>query len=541
MEAEAPLRLNEPRAGQTLRQVLARRVERCGDKPWIVAPNRAYSYREIDAESDRLAAGFVDIGVRPGDTVLYMLPDTVALVLTWCALAKLGAVEVPVNTHLRGGVLAHVINDSSASMMIVGRQFLDRIDAVAGALTGLKRLILHGDGDAEPAGRFETLDFADVARDGPPPEGAPPEGGPRYRDLMAVMYTSGTTGPSKGVMISHTHAYEYALSCVELLELGADDVYYAPLPLFHIAGQWAVVYASCIAEMTVVLPKPFSASEFWVDVRCHGVTCTFLLGAMASILYRQPPADDDADNPLERALIVPLLPEVEDFKQRFGCLVGTTWGSTEINVPTRSGFDLANNRTCGRPADDRYEVRIVDANDELQPPGVPGEAVVRAREPWILMAGYWNDPRATVAAWRNQWLHSGDMLMYDEAGNLYFVDRVTDAIRRRGENVSSMEVEAEIAAHDAVLECAVIPVASEHTEQEVMAVLVLKPGMTIDPVAMTRFLEPRMAYFMVPRYIDIIEAMPKTPTGKIKKFELRERGLTPTTWDRVAAGIKLEK
>ncbi len=186
-------------------------------------------------------------------------------------------------------------------------------------------------------------------------------------------------------------------------------------------------------------------------------------------------------------------------------------------------------------------MRIVDANDEPQPPGVPGEAVVRAREPWILMAGYWNNPRATVAAWRNQWLHSGDMLMYDEAGNLYFVDRVTDAIRRRGENISSMEVETEIAAHDAVLECAVIPVAAEHTEQEVMAVIVPKPGMTIDPVALTRFVAPRMAYFMVPRYIDIVEAMPKTPTGKIKKFELRERGLTPTTWDRVAAGVKIEK
>ena len=536
MKTEAPLRLDEPRAGQTLRQVLARRVERCGDKPWIVAPDRAWSYREIDAASDRLAAGFDALGVRPGDTVLFMLPDTVELVLTWCALAKLGAVEVPVNTHLRGGVLAHVINDSCAATMIVGRQFLDRIDAVASELTGLKRLILYGDGDGEPSGRFETLEFADVARGGPPARGRP-----RYRDLMAVMYTSGTTGPSKGVMVTHTHAYEYALSCVELLELRADDVYYAPLPLFHIAGQWAVVYASCIAEMTVVLPKPFSAGEFWGDVRRHGVTCTFLLGAMASILYRQPAAADDADNPLDRALIVPLLPEVEDFKRRFGCLVGTTWGSTEINVPTRSGFDLASNRTCGRPAGDRYEVRIVDENDEPVPPGVPGEAVVRAKEPWILMAGYWNNPQATVAAWRNQWLHSGDMLMYDEAGNLTFVDRVKDAIRRRGENVSSMEVEAEIAAHDAVLECAVIPVDAEHTEQEVMAVIVPKPGMTIDPIALTRFVEPRMAYFMVPRYIDIVDAMPKTPTGKIKKFELRARGLTPTTWDRVAAGIKIEK
>ena len=329
------------------------------------------------------------------------------------------------------------------------------------------------------------------------------------------MYTSGTTGPSKGVMVTHTHAYEYALSVVELVEMREDDVYYNPLPLFHIAGQWAAVYATLIRGATVVLPGAFTLSGFWEDVRRHGATCTFLLGAMASWLWRQRETPADSDNPMQRMLIVPLLSEVEAFKRRFGVLVSTTWGSTEINVPTRSSFTLANSRTCGRVASDRYEVRIVDSDDREVPPGVPGEAVVRTSVPWMLMAGYWQDPAATAAAWRNQWVHSGDILMRDEAGNFSFVDRVKDAIRRRGENISSMEVEAEVLAHPAILECAVVPVASTDTEQEVMAIVSLKPGETLLPETLIRFLEPRMARFMVPRYVEIIEAMPKTPTGKI--------------------------
>lgn len=245
---------------------------------------------------------------------------------------------------------------------------------------------------------------------------------------------------------------------------------------------------------------------------------------------------------MERMLVVPLLPDIEAFKKRFDVLVSTTWGSTEINCPTRSSFDLVDSRTCGRVAEDRYEVRIVDENDVEVPPGVAGEAVVRAKEPWIIMAGYWNSPEATVRAWRNQWVHSGDMLMKDDRGNLYFMDRVKDAIRRSGENISSMEVESEINAHPAVLECAVVPVASEHTEQEVKCFLVLKEGVgPLDCEAFIRFLEPRMAYFMIPRYVEVIDAMPKTQTGKIRKFELRERGNGDATWDRVAAGVHVRR
>lgn len=536
----------EPRKERTLKEVLKRRADKLGDKPWVITPERAYSYREMDRRSNALARGLLKAGIKHGDTVLIMLPDTIDYILAWCALSKIGAIEVPVNVHARGTVFVHVVNDSLARAMIVDRQYLDRLEFVRDELKTLKQLILYSkDAKGGEAGlpksiegrltetRFEALFDAD--------DSALKEPGPTYRDLMGIMYTSGTTGPSKGSMNCHAHAYEYAVTAVELLDLHPGDVYYAPLPMFHLAGQWAVVYACMIAECTAVLTGTFSLTEFWNDVRKYKATVSFLLGAMANFLYRQAPSPGDSDNTMDRIIVVPLLPEVEDFKKRFGVLVSTTYGGTEQNCPMRSGFDLANNRTCGRLLEDRYEVRLVDENDEEVPPNTPGEICVRTKNPWDMTLGYWNHPEWTVKAWRNLWYHTGDMLMRDEAGNYYFVDRTKDAIRRRGENISSMEVEQEIVKHPAVLECAVIPAESVHTEQEVMAVVVPRPGMTIDPVELIRFLEPRMAYFMIPRYVDTIDALPKTPTGKIQKFPLRERGLTPTTWDREKAGIKLKR
>ncbi|MDJ0958758.1 MAG: AMP-binding protein [Arenicellales bacterium] len=526
----------DSRQKQTVAQVLANRIAKYGEKTWIVCNGQQYSYIDMDRRSNSLAHGLRRQGISKGDTVLLMFNDGVEILVAWVALAKIGAMEVPVNTQLKGNVLAHIINNSCASMILMHDEFVDRIDQVADDLDQLQRVVIANtqQGSETHSALESTFDVLTLEELYQESESAL-ETTPAYNDLVAVMYTSGTTGPSKGVMVTHAHAYEYALGVVELLELREDDVYYNPLPLFHIAGQWAAVYACLIAGATVVVSGKFSLERFWPQVREYHCTCTFLLGAMANWLYRQPQNDDDSDNPMQRMLVVPLLPEIEDFKQRFGVKVSTTWGSTEINVPTRSSFTLANNKTCGWVTEDRYEVRIVDENDQELPPGQAGEAVVRSKEPWILMAGYWNNPEATAKAWRNQWVHTGDMLMKDEKGNLYFIDRTKDAIRRRGENISSMEVENEINAHEDVLECAVVPVASEYSEQEVMAVIVPKPGITIDPVEFIRFLEPRMARFMLPRYIDLVEVLPKTATGKIQKFALRERGLTPTTWDRERA------
>ncbi len=530
----------DPRAAQDFASVLAKRSKEVPNRPWIITDEQSYSYRTMDDRSSRLANGLDGLGIGASDTVLVMLPDTVDFVLIWCALSKLGAIEVPVNIHYRGNLFTYLVNDSMAQTMVVDASCLERLDSVSTDLIYMKRLIVYGGGDTQVprtlTQRYEVLSYEDLEAD------TPWSGdGPRYRDLMAVMYTSGTTGPSKGAMISHAHAYEYAYGVTEMLDLRGGDIYYAPLPLFHLAGQFAVIYASCIASATAVIAGVFSAQRFWIDVVRFNANCSFLLGAMANFLYQQTPNFKDNQNPLERILMVPLIPEVEDFKRRFDCLVSTTWGGTEMNCPTRSGFDLVDNKSCGRVANDRYEVRIADENDAELPPGIPGEALVRTKEPWIITTGYWNHPEWTEKAFRNLWYHTGDMLMKDAEGNLYFVDRIKDAIRRRGENISSFEVENEINAHPDVLECAVIPVESEHTEQEVMAIVVPSSPGKLNPKDLVKFLEPRMPYFMVPRYIDCVDILPKTPTGKIQKYILRDRGITASTWDRELAGIKLQR
>jgi crotonobetaine/carnitine-CoA ligase len=521
-----------PATARTLVQVLAERAATCADRAWIVSSHRRATYGDMSVLSDRLARGFSALGIGARDPVLLLLSDAVDFLACWCALSRLGALEVPVNAHLRGSVLAHVINDSCAATMVVGEEFLDRLSEVAGDLTGLRRLVVHGDGVSRPLfGRFQVTGFDGLlaqAAGAPPCEFTPPE-----RDLMAVMYTSGTTGPSKGVMVTHAHAYEYAAGIGEMLKLTPDDVYYGPLPLFHIAGQWAVAYAACIAGATAVIPGTFSRSDFWKDVNQHGATCGFLLGAMAAMLYRQAPGPGDA-NTLERVHMVPLLPDTPAFEKRFDCRVSTSWASTEANVPIRADLDRPDSRTCGRPVKRLYEVRIENPQGNEIPPGQRGEALVRARDPALLMAGYWNRPEWTAKAWRSEWLRTGDEFTRDEDGNFYFLDRLDDAIRRRGENISSVEVENEIAAHPAVLECAVVPIASADTEQEVLVVVVPREGMSLEPEDLIGFLEPRLANFMVPRYVEVTTALPKTQTGKVQKFRLRERGLTPATWDREA-------
>lgn len=514
--------------------VLARRVARHGDRTFLITDDGPLSYRAVDEEANRLALGLAGLGIGAGDAVLLLLPNVPAIILAWIALAKLGAIEIPVNTAYRGGILAHVIDDSAARIAIVDARFLDRLAEIADRLGAIERIVVHDGPAVLPpaiAARAAAHAFADLRTARIDAPAAPP----RAQDVMAVMYTSGTTGPSKGVMISHAHAYVYALAGRDLLELGPDDVYYAPLPLFHIAGQWATVYAAMIAGAAAALTGRFSVDAFWDDVRRAGATATFLLGAMASFLHRQPARADDATTPLRKAIVVPLFPEIDDFRRRFDVRVCTTYGSTEVSAPLRQGFDEPDWRTCGIAKDDVFELRIVDDDDNEVPPGVPGELVVRAKEPWVLMAGYWRHPEWTVKAWRNLWLHSGDIMKRDAEGRFFFVDRAKDAIRRRGENISSMEVETEVNAHPDVLECAVVPVSSEHTEQDVMAIVVPRPGRAIDPAALIDFLTPRMAGFMVPRYIDMADALPKTPTGKIQKGDLRARGVTPATWDREAA------
>lgn len=531
---------------RTVVHVLRRAVETCPDKTWIVSEAASLTYGELDTLSNRIAHGYLAQGLEAGETVLFMLPDVADYVATWAACSKTGIVEVPVNTAYRGDILVHVVNDSRARTMVCDAEFLDRLDAVADRLSGLERVFVYArPGTDVPdtpglAGSCELLPFEALISN----DASAHDHLPRISDLKAIMYTSGTTGPSKGVMVAQAHAFEYAAGAASGLEVGPDDVYYsAGLPLFHVAGKWGVVYAVAISGATAAFPERFSTTRFWEDVQHYGATTTFLLGAMANFLQRQPERAGDADTPLEKVLMCPLLPDLDDFARRFNTRISTAYGSTEVNAPVYMplGTPVSDVQFVGPVRSDKFIVAVLDENDDQVPPGTLGEIAVRSKEPWITMLGYWNQPDWTVHMWRNQWLHSGDAGRYDEDGNIYFVDRIKDAIRRRGENISSMEVEGIISQHPAIAECAVFPVASEYSEQEVAVTIVLKPGEQVDMEGLIRWLEPRMPYFMVPRYVTLAPQLPKTPTGKIQKYTLREQGVSDDTWDREAAGVKVAR
>jgi crotonobetaine/carnitine-CoA ligase len=516
---------------RTAARVLRDQAARAPERALLLTERGELSRAEVDRASNRLARGLRRAGVEEGDTVLLLLANTELYVLAWLALAKLGAIEVPLNTQSRGELLTHVIGASGAKVMLADSELLENATRIERDLAPLETLIAVG-GSQEHLllARHTTVLSLEEVMDA---EDSELGSDPAYGDVMALMYTSGTTGPAKGVLVTNAHAYEYANAVRMALGLTAQDIYYAPLPLFHIAGQWAVVYASLMSEGCAVIRSKFSVSEYWSDVERSGASVSFLLGAMANFLYQQPPRAADAHNTLSRILMSPLVPELDRFRARFGVEVATAYGSTETGVPIVSDFGIRDPRQCGR-ARSGWQVAIVDEDDELVAAGEAGEIVVRAPQPWLTMKGYFGDPWASAEAYRNCWLHTGDRAYTDADGNFYFVDRMSDAIRRRGENISSFEIEREVNAHPCVLESAAIGVPSEHTEEEVMIYAVAVAGQALDPRTLHEFLKERAPSYMVPRYIEVLDALPKTDTGKIQKAALRALEKS-AAWDAQAA------
>jgi crotonobetaine/carnitine-CoA ligase len=312
---------------------------------------------------------------------------------------------------------------------------------------------------------------------------------------------------------------------------------YCPSPPFHIGGK-TVVNAALVRGARLVLRDRFSATNFWAEVRATRSVCATIVGPMTALLHAQPARADDADNPLRSILLGPMIPEMADFERRFGVKTATCYGMTEIGASFVTTWDHGPPHTCGRVRTDYpwTEVRLVDENDEPVPLGAVGELIVRSAEPWALNAGYYNMPDKTAEAWRNGWFHTGDAFRCDEDGRYAFVDRMKDAIRRRGENISSFEVENAVLEHPGVADCAAIGVPAEFGEDEVMAVVVAKDAATFDPAELIRWLTPRLPRFMVPRYVDVVADLPRNETSlRVRKNDLRERGVTPSTYDREGA------
>lgn len=515
--------------------LLGRRAIDRPDEPFLVLAENgdSWTYGEADRDVDRWARALHREGVATGDTVLTMLPPGPDAVAAWLGVARLRAMEVTVNTGYVGAMLRYVVEDSQARVLVVHD---DHLAVLLDAATGTGRwdtVVVVGTHHALPDTHPTTTrlvtaeDFLAAADDAPLPDGPPPAG----RDIATIVYTSGTTGPSKGVLVTWRQAELTATGILPPGRFDSRDAFYSAFPAFHMSSK-GPLYACALLGARVVVRRRFDTRSFWDDVRTHGVTTTILLGAMATFLHQQPPQADDAETPLRDALFLPLIADLDGFCARFGVTARTTFNMTETSCCILGeGADLADPSSCGRVRPG-FEARVVDQDDAEVGPGELGELVLRADEPWTLMAGYWRKPEATVAAWRNQWLHTGDGFIRDAEGRFFFVDRIKDAIRRRGENISSVEVETEVNAHPAVLESAAVAVPSEYGEDEVKIVVVRRPGHDVEAEELIDHLTARMAKFMVPRYVEFLTELPKTPTQKVRKVELRAAGVTAATWDR---------
>lgn len=484
-----------------------------------------YTNAQLHDQALRLARGLTELGVRARDTVAVMLPTDPITHVIWLAITWLRALEVPVNPEFRGNSLRHILSDSRARVLLTAEDQLDTVAEVIGD-TSIEEVVLVGPGTAPAIAGARVSLLDELLSHGR----LEPTHDPRPRDIYSVIYTSGTTGAPKGVLApwANLHSASFQNFPGDARDVRPTDAYYCPWPTFHSAGKMGLYYAALVG-MRVVMRRKFSVGSFWADVRKYRCTHTHLIG-LASTLLAVPEQPDDSDNPLRWVLMNPMPPDYSRFESRFDVHVSTGWGMTEIGFPV-STSKPRNHLTCGQLAPG-YEARLVDDDDYDVPEGSPGEMVLRTREPWLLMESYLGRPDATAEAWRNGWLHTGDILRRDADGYYYFVDRVADYIRTRGNNVSSLEVESEAGAHGEVVTSACVGVASDlsadgvpavATDQDIKLFVQLKAGSKLTESELREYLADRMPQYMVPRYVEFVDHMPTTPTGKIRKSVLRQK------------------
>ncbi|HWS76487.1 MAG TPA: AMP-binding protein [Quisquiliibacterium sp.] len=523
-----------PRDSVVVRNLVERWARERPDKVFIKFDDdgEEWTYRQLRSLVVQSALGLQQLGVRQGDHVLVWMPNSREHIRIFLGLNYLGAVYVPINTAYKGALLAHVIENSDARLGIIHRDLVDRLKEVSTA--ALETILVVGD----YAGTLplRTVRYADAML---PASGrlSPPARPIEPWDPQSIIYTSGTTGPSKGVLSSYLHIYSNA-GPESWPFVTAEDRYAIASPMFHIGGM-GPLFVMLVRGGSVAFLDRFDTASFWQSMRRTQTTVTFLLGVMASFLEKQPAGPGDRDHGVKRVFMVPLAGDIEGFSARFGVDVYTIFNMTEISSPIVSEPNPTVRGTCGRKRDG-VDVRLVDDNDCEVPNGVVGEMIVRTDRPWGMNSGYYRNPEATAKAWRNGWFHTGDAFRRDDQGYYYFVDRMKDAIRRRGENISSFEVEADVVAHPDVQEAAAIGVPNEMSEEDVLVAVTPIEGRTIDPAQLVEFLRGRMAHFMVPRYVRIFAELPKTPSNKVKKQEIRAEGITPDTWDREKAGVQVK-
>jgi crotonobetaine/carnitine-CoA ligase len=528
---DAPLRGLELER-QTLPGLLEIGAERHSDRPLLRFGDLERSFAQVRDAVATAAGTLAAAGIGRGDRVAMMCENRIELLDLMLGCAWLGAVAVPLNTALRGDQLHHQLVNSGARVLAIDTGLLGALEVVERPATLNEVWALDGVPAATPAG-YDVVD--------PPPPAAavdPAPVGPG--DTGAILYTSGTTGPAKGVQCPHAQFYWWGILMGEVFELSEDDVLYTCLPLFHTNALNAFVQA-LVAGATFHLGPRFSASRFWTRVAEAGATVTYVLGAMVNILMSRPEGPEDRAHSVRVALAPATSPELFDrFAERFGVVLIEGYGSTETNAVLMSNLHEQRAGVMG-PVREGFEAIVADDLDRPVPDGVDGELLLRNGPPFSFATGYFAMPEKTVEAWRNLWFHTGDRVIREPDGWFRFVDRIKDTIRRRGENISSYEVEQALLGHEAVSAAAAFPVASEMAEDEVAVAIILEDGATLTAEELMRHCEPRLAYFAIPRYVRFVDELPQTANGKVRKSVLRDGGVLEGDWDREAVGFELRR
>lgn len=538
-----PLRRLEPipHRERTIGGLLARRAAENGDRTYLLFEGRHFSYTEVDRIATRLANGLISLGIHKGDHVALMFDNRPEMLWLYFGLARCGAVAVPINSAAKGEQLAYFLRQSDCVAILLDTTYAERVAQLRTECPKLTQAVVWQEEGELPGGleallglRVTPYRVLERAPDTPVPVEV------AFNDPCCLLYTSGTTGPSKGNVGTHCSTLSAPITRVEMFGYLREDVLYVCLPLFHGNALNGGCMSGLVAGATVALARRFSARNFWKDIHAVGATKFNLLSAMVNILWNQPPSPEDDDGIRRQTTMVPIPSFGQDFAKRFNLELTSVYSLTDYANATMlpPGHPPEKGRSAGRPRP-QMQVAILDDDDFPLPAGEVGEICLRANEPWIATQGYYNMPEATLKAWRNLWFHTGDRGYLDEDGYLWFVDRKKDAIRRRGENVSAWEVEQIISRHPEVAEVAAFPVHAEMAEDEVMVVVRRHQGTTLDEATLVRFCQQNMAYFMVPRFVEFAEELPKTLTQKVQKYRLQEdaQARLDRVWDREKAGI----
>jgi crotonobetaine/carnitine-CoA ligase len=526
----------------TVLEALARRLGTDPDRPYLDFEGIEYSARRMDAESNRLGRALARLGIGKGDRVATLLENSPPQVVTFFAALKLGAVQVPVNTAYKGDFLHHQLADSGSKFIVVQGDFAGRVASVAGpGLPELQAAIVVGPPD-EVIDAVPTHDWyklLDASSEEPVPDP-----GVRPADLACFIYTAGTTGPSKGCMLPHNYIVALADQIARAWQRRPDDVVITPLPLFHFNAISVCVVGTLVVGGKASIARRFSVSRFWPEVRRTGATIASMLGSLAILIADAEDHPDQQGHRLRLCAAAPMPPDIDRiWNERFGCKTFSAgYGLTEASLISMLPAGEANKPgAAGKPNTVDFEVRLVDDDDVEVPVGEIGEIVCRPTGPNLMFAGYWRRPEETVGVLQNLWFHTGDLARLDEDGFLFFVDRKKDYLRRRGENISSFEMERTLHGHPAIKDVAVHSLPSEVGEDDVKVTAVLQPDAQLDEAELCKWCAERVPYFAIPRFIEFRDDLPRNPVGRVLKYRLRDDGVTPTTWDREAAGVTFER